>query len=111
MTFFPFSISATSSSESVLPSIASELWMVTLDPFKESDLKRSHAVMMEALVDDAGQYRNGGVGVFGEKGLMHMAPGASMVPLLMGNLFEWLNNSQDHLARSNLVLSENSESF
>ena len=26
-----------------------------------------------------------------------MAPRASMVPQLMGNLFEWLNSSQDHL--------------
>ena len=53
--------------------------------------------MMEALTDDAGRYRSGGVGVFGEKGLVHMAPSASMVPPLMGNLFEWLNRSQDHL--------------
>lgn len=31
----------------------------SLNPFKEADLKRAHAVMMEALTDDAGRYRNG----------------------------------------------------
>ncbi len=66
----------------------------TLNPFKEADLKKAHSVMMEALTDDAGRYRNAGVGVFGEKGLVHMAPSASMVPQLMGNLFEWLNSSK-----------------
>ena len=46
----------------------------SLNTFKESDLKKAHSVMMEALTDDAGRYRNAGVGVFGEKGLVHMAP-------------------------------------
>lgn len=69
----------------------------TLNPFVESDLKKAHAAMMEALTDDAGHYRSSGVGVFGEKGLIHMAPGAPMVPQLMGNLFEWLRRSEDHL--------------
>ena len=69
----------------------------SLNPFKETDIKKVHAVMMEALTDDAGRYRSGGVGVFGERGLVHMAPSATMVPQLMNNLFEWLNHSQDHL--------------
>ncbi len=69
----------------------------SLNPFKESDLKQAHAVIMEALTPDAGRYRSGGVGVFGDKGLVHLAPGAAMVPSLMGNLFEWLNSSKDHL--------------
>ena len=34
----------------------------TLDAFKEKDLLRVHGVMMQALVDDAGRYRRGGVG-------------------------------------------------
>ena len=42
-----------------------------LDAFKEEDLLKAHGVMMQALVDDAGRYRRGGVGVFGEKGLVH----------------------------------------
>ena len=69
----------------------------TLDAFKEKDLLKAHSVMMQALVDDAGRYRRGGVGVFGEKGLVHMAPPADRVPLLMGDLFDWLKHSKDHL--------------
>ena len=69
----------------------------TLDAFKEKDLLKAHGVMMQALVDQPGRYRNGGVGVFGEKGLVHMAPPADRVPLLMSDLFGWLKTSKDHL--------------
>ena len=69
----------------------------TLDAFKEKDLLKAHGVMMQALVDDAGHYRRGGVGVFGEKGLVHLAPPADRVPMLMGDLFNWLKHSKDHL--------------
>ena len=68
-----------------------------LDAFKEKDLLKAHGVMMQALVDDAGHYRKGGVGVFGEKGLVHMAPPAERVPMLMSDLFNWLKYSKDHL--------------
>ena len=69
----------------------------TLDAFKEKDLLKAHGVMMQALVDNAGRYRRGGVGVFGEKGLVHLAPPADRVPMLMGDLFDWLKRSKDHL--------------
>ena len=69
----------------------------TLDAFNEKDLLKAHGVMMQALVDDAGYYRKGGVGVFGEKGLVHMAPPAERVPMLMADLFNWLKYSKDHL--------------
>ena len=69
----------------------------TLDAFKEKDLLKAHGVMMQALVDNPGHYRHGGVGVFGEKGLVHLAPPADRVPMLMGDLFDWLKHSKDHL--------------
>ena len=69
----------------------------TLDAFKEKDLLKAHGVMMQALVDNPGHYRHGGVGVFGEKGLVHLAPPADRVPILMGDLFDWLKHSKDHL--------------
>ena len=69
----------------------------SLDAFKEKDLLKAHGVMMQALVDDAGCYRRGGVGVFGERGLVHLAPPADRVPMLMGDLFDWLKHSKDHL--------------
>ena len=69
----------------------------SLDAFKEKDLLKAHGVMMQALVDHAGHYRHGGVGVFGEKGLVQLAPPADRVPMLMGDLFGWLKQSKDHL--------------
>ena len=69
----------------------------TLDAFKEKDLLKAHGVMMQALIDQPGRYRSGGVGVFGEKGIVHLAPPAERVPQLMGDLFNWLENSKDHL--------------
>lgn len=69
----------------------------SLNPFKIDDLLQAHATMMEALTDDAGHFRKGGVGVFSETGLVHMAPPADRVPQLISDLFGWLVTSTDHL--------------
>lgn len=69
----------------------------TLDAFKEKDLLKAHGVMMQALAEQPGRYRSGGVGVFGEKGIVHLAPPAERVPILMSDLFNWLKLSKDHL--------------
>lgn len=69
----------------------------SLNPFKIDDLLQAHATMMEALTDDAGHFRKGGVGVFSETGLVHMAPPADRVPQLIADLFGWLIASTDHL--------------
>ena len=69
----------------------------TLNPYSVKDLLKAHGVMMQALVDDAGRFRRGGVGVFSEQGLVHMAPPAERVPFLMDDLFAWLQSSKDHL--------------
>lgn len=68
-----------------------------LNPFNVKDLLKAHSVMMQALVDDAGKFRRSGVGVFSEHGLVHMAPPADRVPMLMDDLFGWLKESKDHL--------------
>ncbi len=69
----------------------------TLNPFDQNDMLRAHFTMMQALVDNPGRWRSGGVGVFGEKGCVHMAPPAERVPALMSDLFEWLKSADDHL--------------
>lgn len=68
-----------------------------LDPFSMDDLLRAHGLMMSALTDDAGHFRKGGVGVYSENGLVHMAPPAERVYPLMSDLFDWLKNADDHL--------------
>ena len=74
-----------------------------LDAFKESDLLRAHGIMMQALVDNAGQYRRGGVGVFSESGCVHIAPPADRVPYLMADLFEWISTTDTHPLVSSCV--------
>ena len=69
----------------------------TLNPFSVEDLLKAHGVMMQALTGDAGRFRAGSVGVFSEKGCVHMAPPADRVPMLVNDLFEWLTESTDHL--------------
>lgn len=68
-----------------------------LNPFQVTDLLKAHGTMMTALTDDAGRFRLGGVGVFSEKELVHMAPSADRVPTLIADLFEWLKEAKDHL--------------
>lgn len=68
-----------------------------LDPFSMDDLLRAHGLMMSALTDDAGHFRKGGVGVYSENGLVHIAPPAERVYPLMSDLFDWLKNADDHL--------------
>ena len=69
----------------------------SFNPFAVADLLRAHRMMMEALVDDAGMFRKGGVGVFAGRQLIHMAPPAERVPFLIDELLKWLRLSDDHL--------------
>jgi Fic family protein len=68
-----------------------------LNPFSQKDLLKAHGTMMFLLTDRPGQYRTGGVGVFSSTRIVHMAPPASRVGLLMNDLFSWLKKSKDHL--------------
>ena len=53
--------------------------------------------MMSGLVKNAGEFRNGGVGVFNGDQAVHIAPPAERVDELISNLFDWLKNADDHL--------------
>lgn len=59
-------------------------------PAREGDLLAAHALMMLGLVDHPGRYRTGGVGVMDGDVVVHMAPPASRVPVLMQDLLGWL---------------------
>ena len=68
-----------------------------LDPFSLQDLLLAHGAMMAGLVDEAGVFRKGGVGVFDGDKPVHIAPPADRVRDLMNDLFVWLENADDHL--------------
>ncbi len=68
-----------------------------LNPFSIQDLLLAHGTMMAGLVDEAGMFRKGGVGVFDGDKPIHIAPPADRVRGLMSDLFGWLENADDHL--------------
>ena len=68
-----------------------------LNPFSIQDLLLAHGTMMAGLVDEAGIFRKGGVGVFDGEKAIHVAPPADRVRDLMNDLFGWLGDSDDHL--------------
>ncbi|MBF0244708.1 MAG: Fic family protein [Planctomycetes bacterium] len=66
------------------------------DPDSEASLLEAHRVLMSGLIDEAGAYRSGGVGVMAGGEVIHMAPPADRVRFLMRDLFGWLADTQDH---------------
>ncbi|MBF8161703.1 Fic family protein [Pseudomonas mendocina] len=65
-------------------------------PHSQADLLAAHGLLMQGLIDDAGRYRQGGVGIYREGRLLHMAPPASRVAALMRDLLRWLGASDWH---------------
>jgi len=65
-------------------------------PAREADLLAAHRSLMAGLVDDAGRWRAGGVGVMAGQRVIHLAPPASQVPRLMGDLLHWLEATEAH---------------
>ena len=66
-----------------------------LNPFSLADLKKAHGVMMNGLVEGAGELRTSSVGVINEQGkVIHVAPPHDMVSPLVDQLFAWLKDSK-----------------
>jgi Fic family protein len=65
-------------------------------PAALKDLLAAHGVLMAGLLDDAGHFRSGGVGIYRGDALMHMAPPASRVLVLIQDLLEWLARGELH---------------
>jgi len=68
----------------------------TWKPEAEKDLLEAHRILMSGLIDEAGLYRHGGVGVMAGQQVIHMAPPADRVPHLMADLFGWLAATDAH---------------
>ena len=77
--------------------------MLQLDAFSEADLLRAHSLMMADLVENAGHYRKGSVGVFDGDKCIHVAPSADRVPTLMAELFAWVKETKTHPLISSCV--------
>ncbi|MDO8273296.1 MAG: Fic family protein, partial [Gammaproteobacteria bacterium] len=65
-------------------------------PQRENDLLSAHGMLMRGLLEDAGHYRRGGVGVMAGEKVIHMAPPAGRVGVLMDKLLAWLQHTDQH---------------
>jgi Fic family protein len=69
-----------------------EQWQST----SEKHLLTAHQTLMAGLIDDAGFYRTGNVGVMKGDVVVHMAPPAKQVKRLMADLLGWLKTTEHH---------------
>ena len=67
-----------------------------LNPNSLEDLLKAHLAMEGGLIDDAGRFRRGSVGVASGEEIVHYAPSAERVPYLMHDLFDWLGETEEH---------------
>ncbi len=68
----------------------------TWKPEAEKDLLEAHRILMSGLIDEAGLYRHGNVGVMAGQQVIHMAPPSERAPHLMDDLFGWLATTDVH---------------
>lgn len=68
------------------------------------DFRQAHGILMQSLADDAGEFRSGGVGVYRDDQVVHMAPPASRVRKLIADLFQWFDGSDLHPLISSSIL-------
>ncbi|HHX61173.1 MAG TPA: Fic family protein [Epulopiscium sp.] len=70
--------------------------LLELNPYSVKDMLLAHKVLMSELTKEAGMFRSGGVGVFADKQLVHMAPPANQVPYLIKDLVDWAKKTEVH---------------
>ena len=69
-----------------------------INPYSIDDLLKIHGIMMNGLVKEAGMLRSGQVGVYNQDGkVVHLAPTADFVPQQLGQLFNWVKNSNANM--------------
>ena len=69
-----------------------------INPYSIDDLLKIHGIMMNGLVKEAGRIRSGQVGVYNQDGkVVHLAPPADFVPQQLGQLFDWVKNSNANM--------------
>ncbi len=71
--------------------------ILDINPYSTEDLLKYHGIMMESLVEDAGKLRLRHEGVFDSNKVIFIAPPHDIVPELISNLFEYLNNYEENI--------------
>lgn len=69
-----------------------------INPYSIDDLLKIHGILMNGLVKEAGSLRSGQVGFYNQDGkVVHLAPPADFVPQQLGQLFDWVKNSNANM--------------
>ena len=74
-----------------------------INPYSLEDLKKMQGILTFAIQDDSGEFRNHGEAVYDGDIQIFMAPPHRMVPILMDNLFNWINEAKENV--NPLILS------
>ena len=74
-----------------------------VNPYSVEDLKKIQGILTFAIEDDSGKFRNHGEAVYDGDVQIFMAPPHRMVPALMDNLFNWMNEVKEKV--NPLILS------
>ncbi|GHU21555.1 Fic family protein [Alphaproteobacteria bacterium] len=78
--------------------------IMTFDPYAISDFLKAHKLMTQGLVNEAGEFRSGDVGVFDGNVAIHMGARPQFVPQLIEDLFGWAKASELHAVLKSAIL-------
>lgn len=67
----------------------------TYNPNSAKSFLKAHQTLMDGLIEQAGKYRTGNVGILQGNKVAHLAPPAGNVDFLMNELFGYLKNSEE----------------
>lgn len=68
-----------------------------IDPYDIEELKKSHGIMTKYVVDISGKFRNSDERFFDDRGrCIFIAPPPYLVPSLMDDLFNWIQDEKDN---------------
>ena len=71
--------------------------LAKINPYSLEDLKKTHGIIMNLILDDAGNFRDCEEGVFDGDKCIFMAPPKSEVNRLMEQLFIWMEDVKNKL--------------
>ena len=74
-----------------------------VNPYSIEDLKKIQGMLTFLIEEDSGKFRNHGEAVYDGNVQIFMAPPHTMVPILMDNLFNWMNKAKKEV--NPLILS------
>ena len=78
--------------------------IMTFDPYDVKDFLKAHKLMTQGLVEEAGKFRSGDVGVFDGDVAVHIGARPQFVPDLISDLLEWGRKSDLHPVLKSAIL-------